>query len=180
MVERFKNERGEAMGATIITITAIVLVALLLFLYPLLNVAESDENIIGLDVQTLVDEFTTIIAERGEINQRDLDMFVEQLLALNFHWNIELEVIALDDNPGKKVVVTTSDAIGENLTITQFTEQIMNGLDAYGVYSLEVGDIVSVTVNNTNRTMGEILRGFFTPGTGGTSRIRASATRMVT
>ena len=107
-------------------------------------------------------------------------MFVEELMSFRFHWNIDLEVIELDDNPGKKVVVTTSDAIGENLTVRQFTDQIMRQLDSQGVYELQVGDIVSVTVWNTDRTIGQTIRNFLTPGSGGYSRIRANSVRMTT
>ncbi|MCL2355196.1 MAG: hypothetical protein FWC68_04950 [Oscillospiraceae bacterium] len=171
---------GEAMGGTIVTICAIVLVAILLVLVPLLNQAEGNENMVQHEVRVMAEGFLDRTVRDGAITLASVEQFILDLHATANTFDIQIEVLRLDENPGKKVVITTSDAIGENLTITEFTSQIMEQLENTHRYDLDIGDTVTVSVSNTNRTMGDTLRNFFTPGTGGSSRINASATRMIT
>ena len=51
--------------------------------------------------------------------------------------------------------------IGENLYYNKYTSQIEDELNTKGRITLKEGDIVSVTVRNTNKTIAQILRNFF-------------------
>ena len=180
MESKIRSERGEAMGGTIATIVAIALVAVLLILVPLLSQAEGNENMTQQEVQVMVDQFVDRINRDRAISSVAMDEFILGLYSTLNQFDIEVTVDKLDENPGKKVIITTSDAIGENLTVTEFTSQVLAELHREGIYNLEVGDTITVSARNINRTMGDTLRNFFTPGTGGSSRINASATRMIT
>jgi len=132
----------------------------------------------------MTNAYANRVREGREINAQDLEVFMENLHSTGNTFDISYEVVHQGDNPGKKVVITTSDAIGENLTFSQFTSQIMEeliGPEGTGRYELSVGDSVIVNVTNTNRTMGQIIRDFFTPGSGGSGgAINANAVVLIT
>ena len=95
-----------------------------------------------------------------------------------------MEVKILDENPGKKTAQTTYEKIGENVYYTEYTTQIMEDLnDARNNNTkyLKEGDIVSVSVKNTNTTISQLLRNFFYRVTGNdSSTIGASNGGIVT
>ena len=51
--------------------------------------------------------------------------------------------------------------IGENLYYKLYTSQVEEKLDADKKITLKEGDMVSVTVRNTNQTISQILKNFF-------------------
>ena len=68
----------------------------------------------------------------------------------------------LDENPGKKSTQTAKDKIGENVYYSVFTSQINEALNSdNAVYYLKEGDIITVTVKNTNLTLSQSLKNFF-------------------
>ena len=157
------------MGDTIVTIVAIFIVAALMLLYPLLVMSENNERVTRLAAQTITSEFVDTVTTRGEIRQSDYDEFIQRLYATGNTFDIEIEIRHLDENPGKKTVITTSDAIGENLTFSVFTSTILDEImrsdaergDGNGGYVLRTGDTIIVSVSNTNRTIAQLLRDFF-------------------
>ena len=72
-----------------------------------------------------------------------------------------MQIQKLDENPGVKVTQGQKDKIGENIHYSVYTSQIMEDLQANKVMKLKEGDIVSVTVKNTNKTISQLLRNFF-------------------
>jgi hypothetical protein len=176
---------GVIMGDTLTTIIAIFLAAILMFIFPLLSIAERGEDVTQLAVQTTSTEFVNKIATTGAIRSSDYDMFVQRLAATGNTYSIELEIQHLDENPGKKGIATSQHLIGENVRYSTFTSSILdvvNGTGGVGgqPYLLKQGDIVIVNVKNTNRTIAQLLRGFFYQITGqGTFQVAASHSSMV-
>ena len=73
-----------------------------------------------------------------------------------------MEFKILDENPGKKSTQTAKDKIGENVYYSVFTSQINEALNSdNAVYYLKEGDIITVTVKNTNLTLSQSLKNFF-------------------
>lgn len=170
------------MSDTVITIIAIFVVATLMLVYPLLAVSERNEDVTQLAVQTKVSEFVSQIATVGAIKESEYDKFVQELAATGNTYEIEIEVQHLDENPGKKSTTGGSDAIGENVRYSTFTSSIIEtmGLSTSKSYTLKKGDIVIMSVKNTNTTIAQMLRKFFYSVTGqGTYQIGASASSMV-
>ena len=66
-------------------------------------------------------------------------------------------------NPlGKKTTWAVTDKIGENIYYSVYNSQIESALNSpSGTYSLKEGDLFSVSVKNTNRTISQMLRNFF-------------------
>ena len=59
--------------------------------------------------------------------------------------------------------------VGENYYYSKYTSQILDKVNSDGVMYLKQGDIVSVTVKNTNRTISAILKDFIYSVTGNNS-----------
>ena len=149
------------MGDSLITVIAIVLAAILMFIFPLMSVSERNDDIAQLAVQTAAIEFVDDVRNTGKITSENYDKLIQTLAATGNSYEVELEVKKLDENPGKKNSQTQTDKIGENLYYSVFTSQIEAELGTSGKYLLKEGDGISVSVKNTNRTIAQMLRSFF-------------------
>lgn len=169
------------MSDTLITIIAIFLAAILMFIFPLLSVSERTDDISQLAVQTATSEFVNNARTTGKITLDDYSAFVQTLSATGNSYDIEMEVKHLDENIGKKSEWTSKSVIGENVYYSVYTAQIEEKLNnpPYA-YSMKEGDIISVSVKNTNTTISQSLRNFFYSVSGkGTYQIAAQSTGMV-
>lgn len=168
------------MGDSLITVVAILLAAILMFVFPMLAVAERNDDISQIDVQTATVEFVDNIRATGKLQVQDYDAYVQKLGATGNTYDIEIERKVLDENPSKKLTWANSKKIGENQYYSQYTSQILDELNDKGVYVFKEGDMVSVSVKNTNTTMSQMLRNFFYTVTGqGTAQVEASHGGMI-
>lgn len=168
------------MSDTLITIIAIFLAAILMFIFPLMSISERNDDIAQSVVQTATSEFVDTVSTVGSIKQSDYDAYVQKLAATGNTYDIEIEVQHLDENPGKKATSTSGDLIGENISYSVFTTEILDKMNENGTYKLKKGDNVIVTAKNTNQTLAENLRSFAYKITGqDTSEIAASSASMV-
>lgn len=157
------------MGDTLITVVAIFLAAILMFVFPLMSISERNDDIAQLAVQTATVEFVDNVRSTGKLTLDNYDKFIQTLSATGNSYDVEVEVKVLDENPGKK---GTSEVemtkIGENIYYSVYTSQIEEEI-GYGVDNpkskkqkiLKEGDIVSVKVKNTNTTIAQMLKNFF-------------------
>lgn len=171
------------MSDTLITVIAIFLAAVLLFIFPLMSVSERSDDIAQSVVQTATSEFVDTIATVGAIKPSDYNEYIQEIGSTGNTYEVEIEVQHLDENVGKKHVSTAGDLIGENVRYSTFTTEILNSMYNGGnekPYVLKKGDIVVVTAKNTNTTIAQSLRTFFYKVTGkGTYQIASSASSMV-
>ena len=135
------------MGDTVVTILAIVLAAVLMFVFPLMSVADRSDDVSQLSVQNSTTTFVDNIRSTGRITLAEYNRFAQEINSTGNTYSIEMEVKILDENPGKKTAQTTYEKIGENVYYTEYTTQIMEDLnDARNNNTkyLKEGDIVSV------------------------------------
>jgi hypothetical protein len=152
------------MSDTLITIVAILLAAILMFVFPLMSVAERSDDMSSLTVQTATTEFVDNSRAVGKITMANYQKLVSTLGATGNTYDIEMEVKILDENVGKKSAWTSGTVIGENIYYSVYTAQIMEVLtDENGTssYNMSEGDILSVSVKNTNKTMAQTIRSAF-------------------
>lgn len=149
------------MGDSLITIVAIFLAAILMFVFPLMSISERNDDIAQLGIQTATTEFVDNVSSIGKITTEDYNSFIQSLSATGNSYDIEMEVKVLDENPGKKTTWAVTDKIGENIYYSVYTSQIEEVLDSNNKYILKEGDIISVNVKNTNTTISQMLRNFF-------------------
>lgn len=150
------------MGESITTIVAIFLAAILMFIFPLMSISERNDDIAQLGVQTATVEFVDNVRSTGKITQDNYNSYIQTLAATGNSYDVNMEVKVLDENPGKKTTWAVTDKIGENIYYSVYNSQIESALNsASKTYSLKEGDIFSVSVKNTNKTISQMLRNFF-------------------
>jgi len=178
------------MGDSLMTVIAIFVATILMFVFPLMSVSERNDDISQLATQTSTVEFVDKVSSTGKITVKDYEAFVQSLAATGNTYDIELEAKILDENPGKKVTWASGEKIGENVYYSEYTSQIENvlypedengQLKNGGEYILKEGDIISVSVKNTNQTLSQMLRNFFYTISGqDVYQVAAEAAKMVT
>lgn len=157
------------MGDSLITVIAIFLAAILMFVFPLMSLSERTDDISQLVVQTATNEFVDNIRTTGKITLTDYENYLRTINATGNSYEIDMKIQQLDENPGVKVTQNEITKIGENIYYTKYTSQIEEDLNSNKKIRLKEGDIVSVTVKNTNQTIAQLLRNFFYQVTGNDS-----------
>lgn len=148
------------MGDSVITIIAIFLAAILMFIFPLMSLSERTDNIAELSVQTATSEFVDEVRTTGRLTQDNYYKFLNTINSTGNTFEIDMQLQQLDENPGKKVTQAEQTKIGENIYYSVYTTQIIEELKTKDTLYLKEGDIFSVKVKNTNKTISQSLRNF--------------------
>lgn len=168
------------MSDTLTTIIGIVLAAVLMFIFPLMSVSNTQDDIAQVAVQSLVSEFVNNAATKGKVTQNDYNDFISKLHATGNTYSIELEHKIMTTNPNKGA----SDQLGENLYYSVYNSTIIDSADT-GVenneqYLMKKGDYIIATVKNSNRTIGSQIKNFLYSIVGkDTYTIAANASALV-
>ena len=173
------------MSDSLITIVAIFLAAILMFIFPMMSIAERNDDIARLTVQSAVTDFVNTAINTGKITMDEYDKLERKIEATGNTYDVEIEVKVLDENVGKKTAWTQKEVIGENTYYSVYTSQILNYMasmegEGDGVYTMKQGDIISVSVKNNNKTLSQTIRGIFYSISGnGTYQISAQSSGVV-
>lgn len=155
------------MSDTLITIVAIALAAILMFVFPLMTMSDRTDDVSQLSVETATTEFVDDVRTTGKLSLDKYSKFVENIQATGNSYDVEMEVKTLDENPGKKTTQAEATKIGENVYYSTYTSQILNSITGDNeTMKLKEGDIFSVSVKNTNTTLSQQLKNFFYSVTG--------------
>lgn len=158
------------MGDTLITVVAIALAAVLMFVFPLMTMSDRSDDVSQLTIKTATTEFVDDVRTTGKLTMDKYSKFVENISATGNTYDVEMELKVLDENPGKKTTQAESTKIGENVYYSMYTSQILDSLESTGsqtkVLALKEGDIFSASVKNTNSTLSQQLKNFFYSVTG--------------
>lgn len=167
------------MSDTLITVIAIFLAAVLMFVFPLMTVSNTQDEISQVAVQSIVSEFVNNAATKGKVTESDYDAFTTKLYATGNTYDIQLEHKIMTTNPNKGA----SDKNGENIFYSVYNTTILdgdNGLSKNGEYILKKGDYIIATVKNTNTTVATQIKNFLYSIVGkDTYTIAASASALV-
>lgn len=159
-----------------IMVVAIFLAAIIMFIYPLMTMADKNDDVSSLTIQVATTEFTNNVRKTGRITQDEYDNFLTSLASTGNVYDVEITIQVLDPNPSK-IQTASTQTIGDNTYYTLYTTQVVDQLPL----SLKDGDIISVTVENTNTTIAMQLRNYMYRVTGNdSSTITASASGIVT
>ena len=148
------------MSDTLITVVAIVLVAGLIFVMPLMTMADRVDTTSQAQVEAIVSDFVDEIRTTGKITQERYSKVIENLTSLGYTFDVSMEAKIKDENPGKKTTQTAKSKIGENVYYSEYTSQIEEELEKNGIKNLKTGDLVSVTVKNKNLTLAQQMKKF--------------------
>ena len=151
------------MGDSFVTIIAIFLAAMLMFVFPLMSVSEKSDNISQLTVQTATTDFVDKVRTTGELTLDDYDKYIQTITSTGNAFDVELMVQIMDENIGVKTTQAETTKIGENIYYNLYTSQLESVLKDNKKHkiTLKEGDTHSVTVKNTNTTIAQTLRNFF-------------------
>lgn len=156
------------MGDSLITIVAIFLAAILMFVFPLSAISEMNDQETLAVVQSYTTDFVNKIRSEGKITRESYDAYIQQLYATGNSYDVQFEVQVADENPGKK---TENKYVGDTTYYSNFTKQITDKLDTVGVCYLNEGDHVSVAVKNTNTTISQMIKNVLYSVTGDASYV---------
>ena len=135
------------MSDTLITVVAIFLAAILMFIFPLMSVAERGDDMSQLSVSTATSEFVDNSRAIGKITMANYSKLTSTIQATGNAYDVQIEVQRLDENLAKKNYGTTV-TIGDNVYYTEYTAQILDELAQNGVTNFTEGDIVTVSVES--------------------------------
>ena len=171
------------MSDSLITIVAIFLAAILMFVFPLMIGAENVDEYSQLAVQTATNEFVDNSRTIGKITWTNYNNLITTLAATGNSYTVDMEVKILDENVGKKSAWTSGTVIGENVYFSVYTTQILDEMEKggdSGVYKMKEGDIFSAIIKNTNTTLAQSIRSIFYSISGsGTSQVAAQHSGIV-
>ena len=130
------------MGDTLITVIAIALAAVLMFVFPLMTMSDRTDDVSQLATETATTEFVDNVRTTGKLTLDNYSQFVENISSTGNSYDVEMELQVLDENPGKKTTQAEATKIGENVYYTMYTSQILDELDnsASGTKALKEGD----------------------------------------
>ena len=158
------------MGDSVITIVAIVLAAILMFVFPLMTMSDRTDDISQLTVQTATTDFVDNVRTTGKLSMDNYAAFEQKINATGNTYDIEMEAKILDENPAKKTTQAASTKIGENVYYSMYTSQLLDtmgaGTGTSNTLRLKEGDMFSTSVKNTNTTLSQQLKNFFYRVTG--------------
>ena len=167
------------MGDSAMAVVAIFMAAILMFVFPLMTMADRKDDVVTLEIQTETENYVKEIATTGKTTQNAYDNYIQTLAATGNAYDVDITVQVLDENPAKKET-SASKTIGENVYLTMHTTQVLEQIQSNN-FRLKEGDIITITVKNKNETIGMQLRNFLYRVTGNNSAtITASVTKMVT
>lgn len=148
------------MSDTLITIVAIILVAGLIFVVPLMTMADRVDTTSQAEVESIVTDFVEEIRTTGKITKENYNKFLENLSATGYIFDVEMQTKIADKDYIKTSSQVSQDKIGENVYYSEYTSQIEEELEKSGVKKLKTGDMVLVTVKNTDLTLAQQLKSF--------------------
>jgi hypothetical protein len=149
------------MGDSFVTIIAIFLAAILMFIFPLMSISERTDDVSQLSVQTATTEFVDKVRTTGKLTLDDYDKYMQTITSTGNSFEVSMQAQILDENPGVKTTQAETTKIGENVYYNLYTSQIESRLnDNTSRITFKEGDRFSVTVKNTNTTIAQILRNF--------------------
>ncbi len=171
------------MNDTFITVIAIFLTAVLLFVFPVLTMADKLDDASNAKVDTITSNFVSEIQMTGKLTLKDYNSFIEELASTGNTYDVNMEVKILDENPGKKASQTDKDKIGENVYYSIYTtqiEDILKNSDNNNQYTFKEGDLIKVTVKNTNLTLSQQMKNWlYTIAGNDTYTVSATESAMV-
>jgi len=169
------------MGDSLMTIIAIFLAAILMFVFPLMSMSDRTDDISQLLVETATTEFVDNVRSTGKLTLDDYDKYVQEISSTGNTYDVEMTAQILDENPGIKTTQAEITKIGENVYYNLYTTQIEDRLKSNSTLKLKEGDIFSVSVKNTNTTISQSLKNFFYKISGNdTYQVAAQHAGMVT
>lgn len=167
-----------------ISIIAIIISSIIMFISPLVLIADRSDDISQLLAQTATTEFVNEVITSGQITTDNYQRFVSSLYSSGNTYEIDMEVKILDETTAQQVTKANSQMIGNNSYYSLFTSQIEEKIGASEdnqnnnitrKLNLKQGDGIFVTVKNNSKTLSQVLKNFYYNVTEGDLHIIAAS-----
>ena len=113
------------MEDSVITIVAIFLAVILMFIFPLMAVSDRLDDISQLSVQSETSEFVDRIRKKGVLTNEEYNSYIQTASSGGITpLDIEIQIQILDENPNIESNNENKTKIGENLYYNIYTSQI--------------------------------------------------------
>lgn len=149
------------MSDTLMSIIGIFFAIILMFIFPVLEMANKSDEVTQAVAQVAVTEFVNKVANQGKITYLDYNELQQKLYATGNSYNIQIEVQILDDNPQRTQVSENGTTSGEVRYYSLYTNTIEEKLNTNQEYQLKKDDYIVVTAKNTNITIGTQFKNMF-------------------
>ena len=167
------------MGDTVVIVICIILGAIMMFVFPVLNMSGQNDKIAQQAVQTAGADYVSTISSTGVISPDATDKFIQTIYSTGNSYDVDYEIRVSDGNPSKKTTTVNSTKTGEQEYYSVFTNEVEKKLDNNENYVLKKGDIVTVTVKNSNQTLFQTLQSTFYSTTSDSYQIAAQQAAVV-
>ena len=128
------------MGDSLITVVVIALVAVLMFVFPLMTMSDRTDDVSQLTVDTATTEFVDNVRTTGKLTLDNYGKYVENISSTGNAYDVEMEI---------------------NVYYSMYTSQILDQLNDKKVITLKEGDIISLSAKNKTSTLSQQLKNFF-------------------
>ena len=177
-------------NSTASVIMAIALGMIVLCLVPLVTLEERVDNVAQQDVQKIVENTVTEVANTGVLTREQYQNLENKLAATGKTYDIEVEAKILDENPGKKLAQSNYTKIGENVYVEYYTTQVLSQIgiktgsetvnSANNKMKFKPGDIMTISVTSQDSAAKNLKSSLFSFSNSGENVISASSSAMVT
>lgn len=158
------------MDETTVTIIGMFIAMIIMFIVPVILIADTSDNISELVVQNATAEFVDEIIKTGQITSNTYYEFIRGIESSGNTYEIDMEIKILDENTSKSETDANPSKIGNNSYYSIYTSQIEEKLmkseenktnNVMGKLILKQGDGVSVIVRNSSTTFSQALKSFY-------------------
>ena len=161
------------MDDTPVDVIGIILAAIIMFIVPLILISERNDDLSQMIASSATADFVNNVVKTGKITTDNYQNLVLSLQSSGNSYDIDLEVKILDENASKVVTDADVKSVGNNAYYSIYTTQIEDRLqrssansDLNGKLILKQGDVIAVTVKNSNATFSQALKSFYYRATG--------------
>lgn len=158
----------------LMSVIGIMAAAIILFIFPLMLVSESADDIAQITAQTVTNIFVDEVIKSGKITTKEYANLKSMLATTGNSYDVDIEVKILDYNTAQKYTTSTNpyDSGNKNTYYSIYTSQIEERLrksdssddgtyNDTGALILKEGDSISVTVKNTSATLSQSLKNIY-------------------
>jgi len=168
------------MSDTLMAIVGIVLAVITMFIFPLMQVGGTTDELSQTITQVAVANFVNRVSAQGKITEFDYNTLITDLYSTGNSYEIQMEVKILDDNARRVSLAQEKSELGEYKYYSVYTNEILSKIESDKEYILKNDDYIIVTVKNTNITLGTQFKNFLYKMIGKEAyTIGASATGLV-
>ena len=171
---KFSSNKGSAA----VVVVVIFLAAIVMFVFPLMTMSDKKDDVVAEEAQKIVTNYVNKWRTTGEITQEDYDNLYLSLGATGRAYKADFVVKVKDANQAQKHASTQT---GDNVYYALYTTQVEELLSSPSKsLKLNEGDIVTLTVETTDKSVGEQLRNWVYKATGNNNPSVAQESGMVT